>query len=121
MLLRATKITFSLTAIVGAVNLKVACYCMKRKIDVKIAVYIVLAWTELECHCAWYVMELDVVFLFEVPWIWCTMNSMVVELDVYLGKLDIWSATVYCARIGIRARSTRLELGWPDTKTDPIS
>ena len=31
-------------------------------------------------------------------------RSMVVELDVYLIELDIWSAIAYRARIGIRAR-----------------
>ena len=52
-----------------------------------------------------------------------TMNlmssSMVVELDVQFIELDISSAIGSRTRIGIGARGTWLELGCPDTKTDP--
>ena len=48
-------------------------------------------------------------------------SSMVVELDVHFIKLNISSVTGSCTRIGIQARWTWLELGWPPTKSDPRS
>ena len=44
---------------------------------------------------------------------------MIVELDVQFIELDISSAIGSRTRIGIGARDTWVELGWPDTKTDP--
>ena len=46
-------------------------------------------------------------------------SSMIVELDVQFIELDISSAIGSRTRIGIGARDTWLELGSPDTKSDP--
>ena len=53
-----------------------------------------LVWTELECHPARYVMELDVVILFEVPWLWCRARWL-------WSSMSTSSSSIPGARLGL--------------------
>ena len=77
-----------------------------------------LVCIELDYHRAQYGIERDTLLFIRGTenFNWC---SMVVELEVKLIEHDTPSANQSGARIGIGARGTWLELGCPDTKTDP--
>ena len=53
-----------------------------------------LGWTEVECHPARYVMELNVVILFEVPWSWCRARWL-------WSSMSTPSSSISGARLGL--------------------